>query len=125
MKLAMLLGRFVCGTFLIVFISCTTLLTETSSTGVGTKHSDARRQIVGQWQGLHHVRAFYADGSFFIDPEPEGRPVGKWRIKGKLLIIQLPGGTTERVEQILKLTRSEMEVSADGRRYAYKRITHY
>jgi hypothetical protein len=125
MKLETLLGRSCYGIFLIVFISCTTLLTEASSTGVGIKHSDAGRQIVGQWRGLHHVRAFYADGSFFIDPEPEGRPVGKWRIKGKLLIIQLPGKTTERVEQILRLTRSEMEVTANGKRYSYKRITHY
>jgi hypothetical protein len=40
------------------------------------------QKLVGQWERAGHVRVFYGDGDFFIDPEPETRPVGKWAVRG-------------------------------------------
>lgn len=125
MKLESPLWGFFANTFLIAVISFSTRLMPASPVEILAQRRNTADRIIGQWRGLHHVRAFYADGSFFIDPEPEGRPVGKWSIRGNLLAIRLPGETTERIEQIVKLTSTEMIVTADRRRYVYKRINHY
>jgi hypothetical protein len=125
MKLDIPFDPFLRCALIAIVISFAALLTPASLILAGLKSSDSGIGIVGQWRGLHHVRAFYADGSFFIDPEPEGRPVGKWKVRGNLLIILLPGEKIERVEQIIKLTSTEMVVTAGGTRCSYRRITHY
>jgi hypothetical protein len=84
------------------------------------------QKIVGQWERRGHVRAFYGDGAFFIDPEPETRPVGKWAIRGgELLIWWPPGKKVPTRERILQITKSKLVTEGrDGRR-SFRRIEHY
>ncbi len=91
-----------------------------SVASAAARDRDYASSIVGLWQGPQHVRVFYGDGKFFLDGEPEGRPLGRWKIFGDRLTIRAPQARAEFTERIIKLTRSEMVVvAADGKRYTY------
>jgi hypothetical protein len=69
------------------------------------------QQLVGLWRGAAHAWVFYGDGHFFVDPEPEGRPTGTWRVSGKSLYIRFPEEKTERWTRIVMLNANELKIS--------------
>src|ERR1700719_2387709 len=69
----------------------------------GVTDAEITKQIVGQWREGGHIRVFYGDGSYFLDPEPEGRPLGKWSVHNKVLYIKWPAGAVRsKKEPIVK-----------------------
>jgi hypothetical protein len=84
------------------------------------------QKLVGQWERAGHVRVFYGDGDFFIDPEPETRPVGKWAVRGGELLIWWPPGVKAPVkERILKITRNRLTLQTKSERLEFRKIDHY
>jgi hypothetical protein len=85
---------------------------------------DITQKLVGEWRGRRHIRAYYADGSFTLDPQPGGKPLGTWKLKGRQLITQFTEGSAPMSERIVKITDTEMIDIYDGTRYTYKRVVH-
>ena len=82
--------------------------------GGGTTDAEIAKKIVGQWQEEGHIRVFYGDGSYFVDPEPEGRPLGKWSVHNKVLFINWPPGAVRPTrEPIAKITEKELITYVD------------
>jgi hypothetical protein len=91
--------------FLPIFINgCTTQ---------GQPRNKIPQQLVGLWKGASHYWVFYGDGGFFVDPEPEGRRTGTWRVSGTNLYIRFPEGKTERLTKIVMLNANELKISPD------------
>ena len=89
-----------------------------------TPDSDYSQRILGEWAGPRHIRAFYADGSFTLDPQPGVPPLGRWNIRGDRLIITFRDDPKPEVNRIIKITDAEMIIEAFGARYTYKRVKH-
>jgi hypothetical protein len=81
-------------------------------------------KLVGEWQGPRHIRVYYADGSFTLDPQPGAKPLGTWKLEGRMLITQFAEDPKPMVEQIVKVTDTEIVSIYDGTRYTYKRVVH-
>ena len=79
-------------------------------------------RIVGQWRGSRHIRAFYKNGGFSLDPRPGDEPIGKWRVEGDKIITQYGDGSSEVIERIVEFTTSIMTVESNGKRYSFKRL---
>jgi hypothetical protein len=85
-------------------------------------HADFTRQIVGEWEGPRHIRVFYADGGFSLDPQPGDKPMGKWKINGNQPQTQFHEEPAPMRERIAKITDTEMITIYRGRRSTYKRV---
>ncbi len=91
------------------------LLAAISVSSAAAREQRHPAAVVGLWHVPPHYWAFYGDGYFFIDPEPETRPLGSWRVIGDSLVIRRPRERRESTYRILKLTRSQMLLAAaDG-----------
>ena len=94
--------------------------------GGGTTDAEIAKKIVGQWQEEGHIRVFYGDGSYFVDPEPEGRPLGKWSVHNKVLFINWPPGAVRPTrEPIAKITEKELITYVDRKKHSYRRVVPY
>jgi hypothetical protein len=89
--------------FLLVFMNGCTTQVQT--------RNEMSEQLVGLWKGASHYWVFYGDGHFFVDPEPEGRPLGTWRVSGESLYIRFPEEKTERWTRIVMLNAKELKIS--------------
>jgi hypothetical protein len=83
---------------------------------------DLVKKLVGEWEGRVHIRAYYADGSFTLDPAQDEKPLGTWKVRGDQLMMQLPDEPTPMIERLVKITDTEMVTTNEGTRYTYKRV---
>jgi hypothetical protein len=96
-----------------------------------TPESDYSQRIIGEWQGARHIRAFYPDGTFNLDPYPGKPPLGRTISQDRLTIIfttDFGDDSNREVDRIVKLTKSDLviEVISErkdrGARYSYKPV---
>ena len=105
---------------LFVFPSCSLARPNLS------KDADVTKKLVGQWSEAGRIRVFYGSGEYFVDPEPEGRAVGKWRLhNGILSIFWPPGAGKPVIEQILAISDSRLITVVDGVKHVYRRVNPY
>jgi hypothetical protein len=65
------------------------VIAQMSVINAKTPESDYSQRIIGEWQGARHIRAFYPDGTFNLDPYPGKPPLGRWTISEDRLTIFL------------------------------------
>ena len=105
---------------LFVFPSCSLARPSLS------KDADVTKKLVGQWSEAGRIRVFYGNGEYFVDPEPEGRPVGKWHLhNGVLSIFWPPGAAKPLTEQILTISDSRLVTVVGGVKHVYRRVNPY
>jgi len=108
------------------------VMAQASVINAKAPESDYSQRINGEWQGVRHIRAFYPDGTFNLDPYPGKCPLGRWTIsKDRLTIIFITDfgeDPNPEVDRIVKLTETDLviEVVSErkdrGARYSYKRV---
>jgi hypothetical protein len=108
-------------------------IAQISAANAKTSETDYSQRIIGEWQGARHIRAFYPDGTFNLDPYPGKPPLGRWTISGDRLTIifttTFGDDPNPEVDRIVKLTKNDLVIevlSANrkdrGARYPYKRV---
>ena len=106
------------------FIIAALLLSQLVASQSNAGEQGLAQKLIGEWEGPRHIRAYYADGSFTLDPQPGQKPLGTWKLEGRKLITQFAEEPTPMIEHIVKITDTEMVSVYDSTRYTYKRVVH-